>query len=98
MLYARALEVDPSQKPGSEVVTLMSADIDRIGSGVRLFHEYYASVLELGISLWLLYLYLGVAMAASTGFTLRTYIFTVSLSGLRLHDMFTLIFVQSASS
>ncbi len=49
-------------------MTLMSADIDRIGLSMEDVHELYAGPLELGLALWLLYRFLGVAMSASTAF------------------------------
>lgn len=48
----------------------MSADIDRIGLSLQIMHETYASLIALGISLWLLWRLLGVSMAASTAWTL----------------------------
>ena len=46
-------------------MTLMSADIDRIALSGHILHESYGSLIELGLSLWLIYRLLGVAMAAS---------------------------------
>ncbi len=48
----------------AEAITLMSADIDRIGHSLPLIHELYASLLDIAIALWLLYGRLGIAMIA----------------------------------
>jgi ATP-binding cassette, subfamily C (CFTR/MRP), member 1 len=42
----------------------MSADIDRIASGLPIIHELYASIIETALALWLLFNILGVAVAA----------------------------------
>lgn len=68
LIYRQTLQVSTSAIADAEAITLMSADIDRIGESMRFLHEWYASLIELGLSLWLLHIYLGVAMAASTAF------------------------------
>jgi ATP-binding cassette, subfamily C (CFTR/MRP), member 1 len=42
----------------------MSADIDRIASGLPIIHELYASIIETALALWLLFNILGAAVAA----------------------------------
>ena len=42
-------------------MTLMSTDIDSIASGVNDLHEIWASILELGVAIYLLYLEIGAA-------------------------------------
>lgn len=39
----------------------MSTDIDSISSGINDLHEIWASILELGVAVYLLYLEIGVA-------------------------------------
>ncbi|RDL41711.1 Cyclic peptide transporter [Venustampulla echinocandica] len=68
MIFDKTLQVSASAVSDAEAVTLMSADIERIGSGLREMHEMYSSVIELALALWLLERLLGVAMAASTVF------------------------------
>jgi ATP-binding cassette subfamily C (CFTR/MRP) protein 1 len=60
----KTLRIDSSAKENAEAITLISADIDRIGSSLTLIHELYADFIEVGIALWLLYRLLGVAMVA----------------------------------
>jgi hypothetical protein len=54
LIFDKTLTVDPSKVPESEGVTLMSADIDRIGASLPLIHELYASPMEAGVAIWLL--------------------------------------------
>jgi hypothetical protein len=42
----------------------MSADIDRIASGLPIIHDLYASIIETALALWLLFEILGVAVVA----------------------------------
>jgi ATP-binding cassette subfamily C (CFTR/MRP) protein 1 len=68
LIFDKTLRICTSAVSDAAAVTLMSADIERIGSGLREMHELYSSVIELGLALWLLERLLGVAMAASTVF------------------------------
>ena len=68
MIFDKTLRTCPSAVSDATAVTLMSADIERIGSGLREMHELYSGVIELALSLWLLERLLHVAMAASTIF------------------------------
>lgn len=45
----------------------MSADVERITTGVTVVHELWAGLVSIGIALWLLDRLLGVAVAASAG-------------------------------
>jgi uncharacterized protein (DUF4213/DUF364 family) len=62
LIYEKTLRINSSAIANAEAITLMSADIDRIGQSMPLLHEMYASVLEIALALWLLYRLLGVAM------------------------------------
>ncbi|OAQ96826.1 hypothetical protein LLEC1_02049 [Akanthomyces lecanii] len=68
VIFDKTLRVSSHAASDAEAMTLMSADIDRIGLSMEDVHELYAGPIELGIALWLLYRLLGVAMGASTGF------------------------------
>jgi ATP-binding cassette subfamily C (CFTR/MRP) protein 1 len=65
LIYDKTLRINSSAISDAEAITLMSADIDRIGSSLPLLHESYASVLEVALALWLLYRLLGIAMVAA---------------------------------
>jgi hypothetical protein len=64
MIYDKTLVANESSLAGSEAVTLMSADIDRIGVSLPLIHEIYASPIEASLAIWLLYRLLGTALSA----------------------------------
>lgn len=61
MIYKKSLELDAAAASKGKAVTLMSTDIDSIASGVKDVHEIWASVLELGVAVYLLYLQIGPA-------------------------------------
>ena len=61
MIYRRLLELEATSASGESSVTLMSTDIDSIASGVNDLHEIWASILELGVAIYLLYLEIGAA-------------------------------------
>ncbi|KAH8805474.1 putative ABC multidrug transporter [Xylogone sp. PMI_703] len=66
LIYQRTLELNTISLNESKAVTLMSADVERVGTGLRTLHEIWASPLEIGLSLWLISGQIGVA-AVSAG-------------------------------
>lgn len=70
LIFDKTLSANSSTLDNAEAITLMSADVDRITSSMRVIHEVYASVIEIGIALWLLYNFLGIAMVASISWIL----------------------------
>ncbi len=64
MIFDKTLRIDSSAVKDAEAITLMSADIDRIASSMPLIHELYASFIETGVALYLLYRLLGLAIVA----------------------------------
>ncbi|KAJ3498687.1 hypothetical protein NLG97_g930 [Lecanicillium saksenae] len=70
LIFHKALHTCSSSPDNAEAITLISADIDRIGSSITLIHETYGSCMDLILALWLLYKFLGVAMAAPIVWTL----------------------------
>ncbi|KAJ3495648.1 hypothetical protein NLG97_g3239 [Lecanicillium saksenae] len=69
-IFDKTLRVSSHAASDGEAMTLMSADIERIAEGMIDVHELYAGPIELGLTLWLLYRYLGVAMSASTAWVI----------------------------
>ncbi|KAM0815312.1 putative ABC multidrug transporter [Seiridium cardinale] len=61
MIFDKTMRLDHSMAKDSEAITLMSADIEGIEPGVELIHEIWASVVELGIGLYLLQRQIGPA-------------------------------------
>ena len=64
LIFSKTLRISLTAIEDGEAITLMSADIDRIGTSIPLVHELYASLLDVALALWLLYRLLGVAMIA----------------------------------
>ncbi|KAM0462124.1 hypothetical protein ACHAO4_001319 [Trichoderma viride] len=63
-IYEQTLRSRLSVVGDSSVLTLMSTDIERTRMGFMSMHEFWASFLETGVALWLLYRELGVAFVA----------------------------------
>ncbi|KAI0446909.1 P-loop containing nucleoside triphosphate hydrolase protein [Xylaria telfairii] len=61
ILYRHTLSLQESDVKDSAVITLMGTDVERIAQTLRLFHELWASALEVAIGAWLLTRQLGVA-------------------------------------
>lgn len=61
MIYEKTLLLVSIHAGDSKPVTLMSADIERIASGLLLMHESWACMLQVALALWLLWNQLGVA-------------------------------------
>ncbi|KAJ5364163.1 P-loop containing nucleoside triphosphate hydrolase protein [Penicillium cataractarum] len=66
LIFNKTLRMSTSAVTDASAVTLMSTDIERIGSGIRQIHETYSNFLEVAISLWLLARLLKLATIAST--------------------------------
>ncbi|KAI0005802.1 P-loop containing nucleoside triphosphate hydrolase protein [Xylariaceae sp. FL0662B] len=61
MIVDNTLRLDHHTAKDNEAITLMSSDIEGIEPGVQLIHEIWASVVELGIGLYLLQRHIGAA-------------------------------------
>ncbi|GKZ96685.1 hypothetical protein AnigIFM59636_011200 [Aspergillus niger] len=64
MIFEKTLKMKSTSIADAEAITLMSADIDRIGHSLPLIHELWASFIDVAIACWLLYRLLGVAVVA----------------------------------
>ena len=64
MIFEKTLKMKSTSIADAEAITLMSADIDRIGHSLPLIHELWASFIDVAIALWLLYRLLGIAVVA----------------------------------
>ncbi|KAB8230272.1 uncharacterized protein BDW43DRAFT_321569 [Aspergillus alliaceus] len=64
ILYSRVLVMRDLDVETSTPVTLMSADMERISSGLRYIHDSWACAVEIPIALYLLWQQLGVASIA----------------------------------
>ncbi|OBT64152.1 hypothetical protein VE03_06254 [Pseudogymnoascus sp. 23342-1-I1] len=62
LVFDKTLRINSSAVENAEAITLMSADIDRIGSSMTLVHEIYASFIDGALAIYLLYRLLGIAV------------------------------------
>lgn len=63
-IYRKTTEISITALDNSAAVTLMSIDAMRITSGLQLFHEYWANLIQVGIATYLLQRELGWACVA----------------------------------
>ncbi|KAK2756862.1 ABC multidrug transporter [Colletotrichum kahawae] len=61
LIFRKSLGLDAATAGQGKAVTLMSTDIDSIAGGVKDLHEIWASILELGVAVYLLNLQIGAA-------------------------------------
>jgi ATP-binding cassette subfamily C (CFTR/MRP) protein 1 len=64
LIYNKTLHIDITAVDQSSSVTLMSADVERVGTGMRFIHEAWGSVLDISLAVYLLQRQLGVASVA----------------------------------
>ena len=67
MMYNKATEISITTADPTAVLTLMSADIERIDMGWRTAHDIWANLLEIGIAVFLLERQLGVVCLIPVG-------------------------------
>jgi len=67
LIYRKTIAIEPITAQESTPLTLMSADIERISTGMPLFHDFWASVLQIPLALYLLWREVGVASMAPLG-------------------------------
>ncbi|KAF7512373.1 hypothetical protein GJ744_001941 [Endocarpon pusillum] len=79
LVHRKTLDTSVVAARASAAVTLMSTDVERIGVGLRLLHEIWASPIDIGVGIYLLTRQLGPAGAAPGVLFLL-----ISLAGLRV--------------
>ncbi len=65
LIYHHTLKLNISSTSETASLTLINADVERIGSGIRNMHELWASFIEIGLSIWLLEMSIGVSTVAA---------------------------------
>ncbi|KAH8693924.1 ABC transporter [Talaromyces proteolyticus] len=55
MIYEKATTMPSYKDDGNAAMTVMSTDIERIAAGFRYIHDTWGSLVEMALSLWLLY-------------------------------------------
>lgn len=61
LIFVKATSLDAATASDTASVTLMSTDVDGIASGLQKIHDMWASILELGLGIYLLQRYVGAA-------------------------------------
>ncbi|KAJ5533778.1 ABC transporter integral membrane type 1 [Penicillium freii] len=61
MIYDQTIDMTAADLTDSAAITLMGTDVERIVSNLKNMHEAWASIIEVGIAIWLLERELGVA-------------------------------------
>ncbi|KAK2591110.1 hypothetical protein QQS21_011198 [Conoideocrella luteorostrata] len=61
LIFSKAIDLDVATAKESAAVTLMSTDIDGVASGLQKIHDIWASLIELGLGIYLLQLQVGAA-------------------------------------
>ena len=67
MLYNKATDIPLADVDTASSLTLMSADIERIVTGMQTGHELWANSIEVALAIFLLERQLGVACAVPVG-------------------------------
>lgn len=67
MLYDKAVDIPITDVDTASSLTLMSADIERIVTGMQTGHELWANTIEVALAIYLLERQLGVACAIPIG-------------------------------
>ncbi|PWY66113.1 putative multidrug resistance-associated protein [Aspergillus heteromorphus CBS 117.55] len=61
MIYEQTIALKTSGSDKAEAVTLMGTDMERILSSTRILHETWASIVSVGVAIWLLELQVSIA-------------------------------------
>lgn len=72
MLYDKASDIALTNVDVASSMTLMSADIERIVTGMTTAHELWSNAIEVALAIYLLQRQLGVACVIPVGVAVRT--------------------------
>jgi hypothetical protein len=61
MIYDQTIGMTAGDLNDSAAITLMGTDVERIVANLKNMHEAWASIIELGVAIWLLERQVGVA-------------------------------------
>lgn len=79
-IYKKTLRLDPAEANSADALTLISTDIDTIVQGIVQLHETWGSLVEIGLSVYLIYRQLGAACAMPIAFAICLYSSSKALS------------------
>lgn len=74
LIFEKTLRMSTSAVADASAITLMSTDVERIGTGLVDMHETYANATEVVLALWLLARLLHIAVISSTVFCFGKYL------------------------
>lgn len=77
MLYNKAADIPLADVDTASSLTLMSADVERIVTGMQTGHEVWANSIEVGLAIYLLKRQLGVACVVPVGVAVGMFCFSV---------------------
>lgn len=60
MIYDQTIDMTTADLTDSTAITLMGTDVERIMANLKNLHEAWASIIEVGIAIWLLEREIGV--------------------------------------
>ncbi|KAJ5727035.1 ABC transporter integral membrane type 1 [Penicillium malachiteum] len=80
MMFRHITVMCDSDIESSAPVTMMNADIERITSGLRYIHDFWACLIEIPVVLWLLWRQLGIANVAPIAVVVVTMLVCVLIS------------------
>lgn len=72
-IYHKTTDISITALDNSAAVTLMSTDMERIVNGLRLTHELWANIIQVGVAAFLLQRELGLACLAPIVIAVRMY-------------------------
>ncbi|KAH0429491.1 ABC multidrug transporter [Colletotrichum camelliae] len=79
-IYRKTAEIQHVGDGDSAAVTLMGADVERIYTGLRLMHEVWTNVIQIGLASWLLQRQLGLAFLAPLVIVLICFFISFAIS------------------
>ncbi|KAJ4299242.1 hypothetical protein N0V90_004486 [Kalmusia sp. IMI 367209] len=82
MLYGKAVDIPITDVDMASSLTLMSADIERIVTGMQTGHEIWANTIEVGLAIYLLERQLGVACAIPIGVAILSFVGSLGATSL----------------
>ncbi len=77
-IYHKTTEISITALDNSAAVTLMSTDMERVVNGLRVSHELWANIIQVGLATWLLQRELGLACLAPIVIAVRMYFSSIS--------------------
>ncbi|KAL1619695.1 hypothetical protein SLS56_010027 [Neofusicoccum ribis] len=79
-IYKKTLRLDLAEANSADALTLISTDIDTIVQGIVQLHETWGSLVEIGLSVYLIYRQLGAACAMPIAFAIFVMVGTIFLA------------------